>query len=68
MKAIINKINGVSWACCGHCNHKLGKVINQTIYGTSNQAHKGLQEVKMEIKCSSCKTINELYIGGKEND
>ena len=39
-----------NWIRCGKCGHKLGRLVDDT---------KILP--KIEIKCHSCKALNELY-------
>ena len=41
-----------TWIRCGHCGHKLGRMI----YCTNNVP------VVIEIKCSSCKQINTVPV------
>lgn len=62
MKAVIVSVNGVRWACCGHCGHKLGKVEITNPNENTKAALDPSQKVKMEIKCHSCKTINEIEV------
>ena len=45
-------VNGVSWACCTRCSHKLGKINSYEALKESN--------VSIEIKCQSCKWINTV--------
>lgn len=50
--AQIVTVNGVSWACCTRCSHKLGKI----------NSYEALKEsdFSIEIKCQSCKWINTI--------
>ena len=47
------------WFRCAQCGHKLGRAVG------------ALSKIKampaIEIKCSSCKTINYIMIGGQNN-
>jgi len=45
-------VNGVSWACCTRCSHKLGKINSYEALKDSN--------FSIEIKCQSCKWINTV--------
>lgn len=45
-------VNGVSWACCTRCSHKLGKINSYEALKESN--------FSIEIKCQSCKWINTV--------
>lgn len=50
--AQIVAVNGVSWACCTRCGHKLGKINGYEALKNSN--------FSIEIKCQSCKWINTV--------
>ncbi len=50
--AQIEVVNGVSWACCTRCSHKLGKINSYEALKDSN--------FSIEIKCQSCKWINTV--------
>ena len=45
-------VDGVSWACCTRCSHKLGKINSYEALKESN--------FSIEIKCQSCKWINTV--------
>lgn len=46
--------DGVEWVVCGRCRHKLMKITNMP-----KVTHCG---VEIEIKCSSCKTLNQFNV------
>lgn len=46
--------DNIGWIRCGSCSHKLMKVLNWEVSGDTS--------VSLEIKCSSCKEINEINI------
>jgi len=45
------------WIRCGKCGHKLGKIVG--VWSDKNQLP------ALEIKCSSCKSLNYVFVGGK---
>lgn len=50
-KAFIKQVGNNYWICCGRCTHKLGKITKaDEMIARSN--------FEIQIKCSSCKTIN----------
>lgn len=53
------RIDG-NWFRCSKCGHKIGRKVG---VWPEFQALPAL-----EIKCKSCKTINYIMIGGKNND
>ena len=57
MKAVMVRDKGAIWACCGHCGHKLAKVIGRI--PTDEQ---------FEIKCSSCKQLNIIQVKDERKD
>lgn len=56
--------DGIQWACCVRCGHKLGKINSYTALTTSG--------LTFETKCQACKLINivsgdsQLFIAGSE--
>ena len=48
--------DGIEWVTCGHCNHKIMKIINSP---PNPHAEHG---VEFECKCSSCKELNEIKL------
>lgn len=53
-----NKItpDGVKWVTCGNCGHKIMKVV----LCPQSPLYSG--RVVFEVKCSSCKKINEIDV------
>ena len=51
---MLSKVDENKWIRCGHCGHKLGRI---TVGDTSDT---GLR-IGIEIKCHSCKTINQWF-------
>ena len=50
-----NDQRGLSWACCWHCNHKLLRIVSAG-------------HTELEIKCPSCKAMNELRFSVKSDN
>ena len=50
-----NDQRGLSWACCWQCNHKLLRIVSAG-------------HTELEIKCPSCKAMNELRFNAKSDN
>ena len=50
-----NDQRGLSWACCWQCNHKLLRIVSSG-------------QTELEIKCPSCKAMNELRFSVKSDN
>ena len=48
------------WVKCRECGHKLFKITDEM----TEEVLKGLQNAQIEIKCHSCKAINEVRQDG----
>ena len=53
------KLDKDKWFRCGKCGHKLGRACGD--FGTIRMMP------AIEIKCHSCKEINYLMVGKKQN-
>ena len=55
-------ITNSGWVLCAHCGHKLGKMVGGYISPTETPKSNTGENTKpkLQIKCTSCKTINEI--------
>ena len=57
MRVVIIEDKGSKWVCCGHCGHKLAKIIGNIP-----------KDEQFEIKCSSCKQLNIIQVANEKEE